>query len=192
MTRKKRKDEQLLDSALEVFVEKGFEKTTIDDIVTRTGCGKGTFYRYYSNKEDLFARLDDKFLKEMGEKLAKNCRPELDPRSYLHASLSTFLETFNENKKIGLIRFERDLRLSAEERAASAKKILKHFFYMKDHLDQAKARGIIRNFNSETVLITLIGAAHFFLFREFKLGISYAEKEIEEVVDIIYYGVKAP
>ncbi|MEW6710207.1 MAG: hypothetical protein AB1403_10335, partial [Candidatus Riflebacteria bacterium] len=90
------------------------------------------------------------------------------------------------------IRFERDLRLSAEERAASTKKILKHFFYMKEHLEQAKNKGTIKNFNAETILVTLIGAAHFFLFREFKLGIPYTTNEVEEVIDIIYYGVKAP
>lgn len=54
MAKKKTKREQLLEAGIEVFVEKGFEKATIDEIVIRAGCGKGTFYRYFSQKEALF------------------------------------------------------------------------------------------------------------------------------------------
>lgn len=190
MLKKNSKEQILLDSALEVFSEKGFEKATIDDIVNRAACGKGTFYRYFANKEELFEKLDERFLCSLDVAFKKNCKPELPPREYLIARMNTFLEVFSRNKKIGLIRFERDLRLTEEQRRESSCKILKHLFFMKNYLDDATRNKTIKNFNSETILMTILGAAHFYLFRDFKLGTPYTSKEIEATIDIIYYGVK--
>jgi len=55
-TRQRRKDArpaELLDAALDVFVEKGFAATRIDDIAARAGVSKGTLYLYYESKEAL-------------------------------------------------------------------------------------------------------------------------------------------
>ncbi|RXM17509.1 TetR/AcrR family transcriptional regulator, partial [Citrobacter sp. AAK_AS5] len=42
------------DAALELFVEKGFAATRLDDVAARAGVSKGTLYLYYASKEDLF------------------------------------------------------------------------------------------------------------------------------------------
>jgi mycofactocin system transcriptional regulator len=39
--------------AFELFAEHGFERTTIDDIVTAAGIGRRTFFRYFPSKNDL-------------------------------------------------------------------------------------------------------------------------------------------
>lgn len=43
----------LQDIATELFIEKGIEETTIDEIVERAGVAKGTFYHYYPSKAAL-------------------------------------------------------------------------------------------------------------------------------------------
>ncbi len=45
---------KIVSQAFEVFLAKGFEKTTMDDIAARLGVTKPAIYRYYKNKEDLF------------------------------------------------------------------------------------------------------------------------------------------
>lgn len=190
MNKKTTKSQLLLDAGLEIFVEKGFEKATIDDIVLKAGCGKGTFYRYFNNKEDLFETLDQNFLKQMGDALKKNCSDSMAPREYLLTSIKTFIEVFSKNDKIGLVRFERDFRLTVEERKRSSEKILKNLSFIGAYFEKARASGKIRNHNPEAILITLIGTAHFFLFREFKLGIPCSQSEIENATDVIYYGVE--
>ena len=57
MSKRKTKRELLLEAGLDLFCEKGFEKTTIDDIIARADCGKGTFYRYFDNKDSLYSEL---------------------------------------------------------------------------------------------------------------------------------------
>jgi TetR/AcrR family transcriptional regulator, regulator of mycofactocin system len=39
--------------ALDLFVSRGFEQTTVDDIATRAGIGRRTFFRYFASKNDV-------------------------------------------------------------------------------------------------------------------------------------------
>jgi len=54
--RQRRKDErpqELLDAALELFVEKGFAATRSEEVAARAGVSKGTLYLYFPSKEEL-------------------------------------------------------------------------------------------------------------------------------------------
>lgn len=52
--RKEARPKELLASAIELFVERGFAATRLEDVARRAGVSKGTLYLYYANKEDLF------------------------------------------------------------------------------------------------------------------------------------------
>ena len=62
MEYKKRK---LLESALALFAEKGFLNTPVRDIIDYSGFGTSTFYRYFSNKEDVLKTLLAEFLDQI-------------------------------------------------------------------------------------------------------------------------------
>ncbi len=58
--RQRRKDarpQELLDAALALFVEKGFAATRSEEIAARAGVAKGTLYRYYPSKDELFKAM---------------------------------------------------------------------------------------------------------------------------------------
>ena len=46
---------RILHSAMELFGEKGFEDVPIDDVAARAGVGKGSVYRQFGSKEQLYA-----------------------------------------------------------------------------------------------------------------------------------------
>ena len=50
---KKQKKSSLLESAFSLFTSKGIEKTSIADIVEKSGVAKGTFYLYFKDKYDI-------------------------------------------------------------------------------------------------------------------------------------------
>lgn len=54
---KKKKRETLLSQAYRLFVNKGISNTTIADISNSAKVGKGTFYFYFKDKEDLIEHL---------------------------------------------------------------------------------------------------------------------------------------
>jgi AcrR family transcriptional regulator len=52
--RKDARPQELLAAALDLFVEKGFASTRLEDVAKRAGVSKGTLYLYFENKEELF------------------------------------------------------------------------------------------------------------------------------------------
>jgi len=52
--RKQARPGELLDAALDLFVEKGFSAARVDEVAARAGVSKGTLFLYFQSKEDLF------------------------------------------------------------------------------------------------------------------------------------------
>jgi AcrR family transcriptional regulator len=54
MGTKEESRQKILQAAFEAFAENGYEKTSMDDIVRRSGLSKGTLYWHFTNKRELF------------------------------------------------------------------------------------------------------------------------------------------
>jgi AcrR family transcriptional regulator len=73
--RKDARPEEIIAAALDLFVERGFASTRLDDVAARAGISKGTLYLYFENKEDLFKAVVRGNVVPMllhGEKLVEN------------------------------------------------------------------------------------------------------------------------
>lgn len=58
--RKEARPAEIIDRAIEVFLEKGFEATRLEEIARRVGVVKGTIYIYFETKEQLFRAVVQK------------------------------------------------------------------------------------------------------------------------------------
>ena len=67
---RKEKVKALTDAALRLFLERGLDVVTIDDITQSCGVAKGTFYRYFDDKESLVEALIAPVRAELSEALA--------------------------------------------------------------------------------------------------------------------------
>ena len=56
---------EILDTAQEIFLTKGYKQTSVESIIKKVGVAKGTFYYYFKSKEDLL----DKLVKRMADKI---------------------------------------------------------------------------------------------------------------------------
>ena len=57
--------EELLDTALSLFLEHGYERTSVEQITTTVGVAKGTFYHYFAAKQDLLEQLVQRFTEDI-------------------------------------------------------------------------------------------------------------------------------
>src|SRR5207342_720793 len=62
--------ERLFRSALELFAQKGFAETTVEDITESADVGKGTFFNYFPSKEHVLGALAEIQISKLNEGLA--------------------------------------------------------------------------------------------------------------------------
>jgi AcrR family transcriptional regulator len=92
----KRTMRRLLDAGLRVFAERGYHASRVDDIVRSARASHGTFYLYFTNKEDLLRTLAVDCAHELtalSETIAP-ITPDAAGRAALRDFLRRFLETY--------------------------------------------------------------------------------------------------
>ena len=87
--KKERTHEAIRDAALELFHEKGYEGTTVDDIAAAADVSPRTFFRYYASKEEvLFSKFDETL--ELLHDFLHSFPPEVTVGEALRAALNEF------------------------------------------------------------------------------------------------------
>ena len=68
-TRRTERRQSLVDAAIAVFIDKGVEATTVDDIVRRAGAAKGTFYLYFRTKDDVINAVSESLVSRVADSI---------------------------------------------------------------------------------------------------------------------------
>lgn len=94
------KERALLNSAYDLFVKKGINKTVISEITANAGVAKGTFYLYFTDKQDiskkLKIKLSKKIVREACNKSLQNA-PEIY-EEFLKGAIVYIYEYFKVNR----------------------------------------------------------------------------------------------
>jgi AcrR family transcriptional regulator len=87
---------KLLEAGLQVFGEKGYHAARVDDVVRRAETSHGTFYLYFSNKDDLLRALAEECAVEMQDLSAGlgDVSPDADGRAELRRWVEGFWRTY--------------------------------------------------------------------------------------------------
>ena len=64
MKKGEKRKQELLKIAYQLFVEKGYENTSIDEIIATAGIAKGTYYYYFPSKEGTLEAVIDLMIGE--------------------------------------------------------------------------------------------------------------------------------
>ena len=93
---------EILDTAERLFHTKGYEKTTINDILKEVNIAKGTFYYYFKSKEEVMDALIERVSLIAMEKVQKVAEAEgMDPQEkMLHMFLAMRMEGPGEEQML--------------------------------------------------------------------------------------------
>jgi AcrR family transcriptional regulator len=97
---KERKRLFLLDSAKSLFVEHGYQNTTIEMITERAGMSTGTFYLYFRGKSEIYKVFQDEgidILMDMIREVVR--RPSMTPTSRLVGIAEAYFRFYRDYKE---------------------------------------------------------------------------------------------
>lgn len=87
--------EEILLAAAQVFQEKGYRGTTVQDIAQAVGMLKGSLYYHFANKEEIFYEIIHDPLYHFVSQMAEVVALDLSPRAKLRAALRYHLSVFD-------------------------------------------------------------------------------------------------
>ena len=91
---------QIVETALKLFREKGFDETTIRDIAARAGLSLGAAYYYFKSKEAIVGAYYDYVQGEHVTRARAAFANERDLRGRLRAALHTKVDIMREDRRL--------------------------------------------------------------------------------------------
>lgn len=91
------KENAILEGALRVFGEKGFEDATVAAICAEAGISEPTLYEYFESKEDVLFSISELYTRREFERLREFAHYVNDPRERVRAIIQAYLEFYENN-----------------------------------------------------------------------------------------------
>jgi AcrR family transcriptional regulator len=89
--------DKMLDAAGRLFGSQRFHEVRMEDIAAEAEVGKGTLYRYFSDKEELYLMLLERSSRQFMERLRTEKAKAVDPQAQLQAVVAAVIAFFDEH-----------------------------------------------------------------------------------------------
>jgi AcrR family transcriptional regulator len=180
--KKKRTRRAIMDAAIKLFPEKGFENTTVGQVAKEAGVGKSTIYGYFQSKNEIFLAFCEDEIDFVFTDLAKERDPDTPIQKQLLTLFMEQLRYVTRNYDFGriLVRemiFPKELTMEKSNDLSE-----KYLAALGDMLAKAISRGELRD---DLDLLYISG--HFYAFYLLVLSAWYQrrlqnEQEVEDVL----------
>lgn len=91
--------EEILDAATELFAEHGYSDAVTQALAERLGVGKGTLYRCFPSKQELFLAAVDRVMRRLREHIDQKLSGVEEPLDQIATGVHRFLEFFEAHPK---------------------------------------------------------------------------------------------
>ena len=177
MKKGERRKQDLLNIAYRMFIEKGYENTSVDDIIIEAGIAKGTYYYYFESKEATLEAVIEMMI-EKAENIAKAALMNPVP---IPQKLASVVYAFQPNKDEIVITDVLERKENIVMHDKIGKKIVEVAVpILSDSVREGIAQGIFACTNvEERVKMLLIMSQNMFDYG------AYSNKDIEVYVDML-------
>ena len=94
------REQQILDAAVRRFASRGYAETDMESVAQELGLGKGTIYRYFPSKRELFLAALNRGLAGLSESIAERVGPVVDPIERIVQAIYAFLAYFEAHPEL--------------------------------------------------------------------------------------------
>jgi AcrR family transcriptional regulator len=196
---KEARRESILAASKRLFVEKGYNSTTMEEIAELAELSKGAVYYYFSSKNDILGHLICEHMKMLQEMFEESLAELESPEEKLTALTGTFLrftlgEIHSQNTSFLLQSDFNTADMSEPLQAEMTATLAKVFGYVRETVNQGKETGVFRlDLEPDKMALAIWGAAMGIHAISVKLSPhiipEFAEDVFNEILKIIPKGL---
>lgn len=185
-----RRREEILDAATAIFAERGWPNTDVQLVADELGVGKGTIYRYFSSKRELFLAAVDRGMRRLGDQVETSTAEVRDPLERIERAVRAYLAFFDANPAL--------IELLIQERAEFKDRKKPTYFEhrearigpWKELLQGLIAAGRVRDMPVQRITDVIGDLLYGVIFTHLFAGRRKSfEAQAEDILDVVFRGI---
>jgi len=182
--------EQILDAAVKLFAKHGYSDADTQLLANELGVGKGTLYRYFPSKRELFLAAADRVMQRLRERIDGCIQGIVDPLERIATALRTYLAFFGEHPDyVELLMQERAQFKDRNEPTYFQHRKVQRERWRSVYGDLI-AQGRIRAMPVDRIMDVLGNALYGTMFTNYFLGNRKpVDEQAQDILDVIFHGI---
>lgn len=182
--------EEILAAATRLFAKHGYADTDTQLLADQLGVGKGTLYRYFKSKRDLFLAAADRGMRKLCEHVDASLSEIVEPPERIAQAVRAYLEFFADHPEFCEL-------LILERAQFKDRKKPTYFEYREANRDRWRslyrsyiAEGQIRDMPVDRILDVLGDLLYGTMFTNcFSGRQAPVDAQVENILDVVFHGI---
>lgn len=186
-----RRQEEILEVATKIFASDGYQNTDLQEVANELGVAKGTLYRYFPSKQELFLACVDHGRNRLEEQVMRSLTLSSDPLETIAAVIRAFFAFFDAHPEL--------VELIIQERAEFRDRNKHTYFFQCDACDDDPWEALIsepiragrmRNVPVKRVTDVLSNLVYGTMFSNYFTGRHESlEAQTDDILDVVFNGL---
>jgi AcrR family transcriptional regulator len=182
--------EQILEIAAKLFAEHGYANADTQLLAEKLGVGKGTIYRYFPSKEEVFFAAADRAMRLLHERVDTSVRGIEDPLDRIATAIHAYLAFFADHPEF--------VELLMQERAQFKDRSKPTYFqhrearvhHWRELYRTLIAEGRVRDMPVERITDVMSDLVYGTMFTNYFTGQRKPfDAQARDILDVVFHGI---
>ena len=182
--------EEILDAATELFAEHGYSDAVTQALAERLQVGKGTLYRHFPSKRDLFLSAADRVMRRMRERVDACVAGIDDPLERTVQGIRSFLAFFAEHPQFVELLIQERALFKDRSQPTYMEHRQRYAIRWREHYRGLIAAGRLREIPVERITNVMGDLLYGTIFTNYFAGPRQSpEAQAQDILDVVFGGI---
>ena len=187
---KTEKQELILQAAMEIFSKNGFHEALVDDIANLAGVGKGTVYRNFPSKQELFLALIEWGLNSLKEEITTKTDKIENLFEKMDVAIDAYLSFFEQKRNFYRVLIQERSLFREKVGIKFKEKYFAHLYLLEDYFKKGMKARLFKKMDPQSASIALIGLINSLIYKWLISEKEYSlHKEKKVIMNTFFKGI---
>jgi AcrR family transcriptional regulator len=185
--------EEILEQAAVLFARHGYSETDTQSLAETLGCGKGTVYRYFSSKRELFLATADRVMRQLRGRIDASIVDVDEPLEQIRVAIRAFLSFFAEHPEFVELLIQERAQFKDRKKPTFIEHREANVRRWQELYRSLMGQGRIRVMPAERISDVVSHLLYGTIFMNYFSGEpTSVDEQTRDIIDVMYNGILTP